>query len=168
MPHSRRDLLKQGALFAFAGAKLLTPAAARAKGVPYRIFTPDQVRTLESLGEALVPGSQKAGLAHFIDVQLAGPPANSLLMLKYLGVNPPFAHFYQAGLAAAARNPDVPSLLQAMAKDAIPDWNGPPAPLFYFVLRNDAIDVVYGTTEGYQALGVPYMAHIAPPSGWGA
>jgi len=168
MPQSRRDLLKQGALFAFAGARFLTPAAARSAGLPYRIFTAEQVRTLESLGEALVPGSKKAGLAHFIDVQLSGPPANSCLMLKYLGVNPPFTHFYQSGLVAAARNPDVPSLLRAMAKDAIPDWNGPPASLFYFVLRNDAIDVVYGTTEGYQSLGVPYMAHIAPPSGWGA
>ncbi|MBS0419407.1 MAG: Tat pathway signal protein [Proteobacteria bacterium] len=168
MSHSRRDILKQGALFAFAGARLLTPAQARSAGVPHRIFTPDQVRTLESLGEALVPGSKKAGLAHFIDIQLSGPLANSLLMLKYLGINPPFAPFYQSGLAAAARHSDVPSLLQAMAKDAVPDWNGPPAPLFYFVLRNDAIDVVYGTPEGYQSLGVPYMAHIAPPSGWGA
>lgn len=154
MPQSRRDILKQVALFAFAGAKLLTPAAARAAGHPYRVFNSDQVRTLETLGEALVPGSKKAGLAHFIDIQLAGPAADSLLMIKYLGVNPPFTPFYMSGLAAAAaaRNPDVSSL----------------SPLFYFVLRNDAIDVVYGTTEGYESLGVPYMAHIPPPSGWGA
>jgi len=187
--------LKQGALFAFAGARFLTPAAARSAGLPYRTFTAEQVRTLESLGEALVPGSKKAGLAHFIDVQLSGPPANSCLMLKYLGVNPPFTHFYQSGLTAAqsaltaaapataasgtaasgtaasgtaARRRVVPSLLQAMTKDAIADWNGPPASLFYFALRNDAIDVVYGTPEGYRSLGVPYMAHIAPPTGWGA
>jgi hypothetical protein len=172
MPRSRRDLLKQGALFAFAGARLLTPAAARAAGEPYRLFNPDQVRTLELLGEALVPGSKKAGLAHFIDIQLSGPAADSLLMIKYLGVNPPFTPFYASGLAAAAaaaaRAADMPSLLQALAKDDIRDWNGPPAPLFYFVLRNDAIDVVYGTTEGFESLGVPYMAHIPPPSGWGA
>jgi hypothetical protein len=168
MPRSRRDILKQGALFAFAGTRLLTPAAARAAGHPYRVFNADQVRTLETLGEALVPGSKKAGLAHFIDIQLSGPAADCLLMIKYLGVNPPFTPFYMSGLAAAARHPHMPSLLAAMAKGDIPEWSGPPSPLFYFVLRNDAIDVVYGTVKGYESLGVPYMAHIPPPSGWGA
>jgi hypothetical protein len=32
----------------------------------------------------------------------------------------------------------------------------------YFVLRSDAVDVVYGTMEGYESLGVPYMPHIVP------
>jgi len=35
------------------------------------------------------------------------------------------------------------------------------------VVRNDAVDVVYGTQSGFEQLGVPYMAHIAPPSRWG-
>jgi hypothetical protein len=26
--------------------------------------------------------------------------------------------------------------------------------------------VVYGTMEGYESLGVPYMAHIAPDKRW--
>jgi hypothetical protein len=26
--------------------------------------------------------------------------------------------------------------------------------------------VVYGTMEGYEALGVPYMPHIAPDKRW--
>jgi hypothetical protein len=34
------------------------------------------------------------------------------------------------------------------------------------VLRADAVDVVYGTMEGYEALGIPYMAHIAPDKRW--
>jgi hypothetical protein len=46
-------------------------------------------------------------------------------------------------------------------------WTGPPAPLFYFALRNDALDVVYGTVQGIESLGLPYMAHIQPPSRWG-
>jgi Gluconate 2-dehydrogenase subunit 3 len=175
---SRRAFLKQGALFAFAGARsrLLTPAAARAAAVPYRVFNQEQVRTLEALGEALVPGSAKAGLAHFIDVQLSGPPADSLLMIKYLGLNAPFTEFYKSGLGAlnthsAGQFRSLPTaqaraLLMAMAKDDLPDWRGPPAPLFYFVLRNDAVDVVYATMAGYESLGVPYMAHIAPRSGW--
>ena len=37
----------------------------------------------------------------------------------------------------------------------------------YFVLRNDAVDVFYGTQDGFEALGIPYMAHIEPPSRWG-
>jgi hypothetical protein len=39
--------------------------------------------------------------------------------------------------------------------------------LFWFVLRSDAVDVVYGTKEGVERLGLPYMAHIEPPSRWG-
>jgi hypothetical protein len=26
--------------------------------------------------------------------------------------------------------------------------------------------VVYGTMSGYEALGIPYMAHIAPTTRW--
>ena len=38
----------------------------------------------------------------------------------------------------------------------------------YLVLRSDAVDVVYGTVEGYEALGIPYMPHIAPDKRWQA
>jgi hypothetical protein len=34
------------------------------------------------------------------------------------------------------------------------------------VLRSDAVDVVYGTVEGYDALGIPYMPHITPVTRW--
>jgi hypothetical protein len=34
------------------------------------------------------------------------------------------------------------------------------------VLRSDAVDVVYGTVEGYEALGIPYQPHIAPLKRW--
>ena len=45
-------------------------------------------------------------------------------------------------------------------------WKGPAGPFVYGMLRSDAVDVVYGTEEGYEALGVPYMAHIAPERRW--
>ena len=32
--------------------------------------------------------------------------------------------------------------------------------------RSDAVDVVYGTPEGFAKLGVPYMPHIMPPTSW--
>ena len=35
-------------------------------------------------------------------------------------------------------------------------------PFVYLLLRSDAVDVVYGTMDGYAALGIPYMPHIAP------
>jgi hypothetical protein len=43
---------------------------------------------------------------------------------------------------------------------------GVPAPLFYFGLRSDAIDVVYGTVDGFAKLGIPYMPHILPTTAW--
>jgi hypothetical protein len=186
---SRREFLKRGAAagaglltFVVAGREQqLTAAQARASGVPYRTFTEPQVRTLEALGEVLLPGSAARGLAHFIDQQLSGPPADSMLMIKYLGVSPPFTDFYTGGLAAAesaARkqfsqpltaltSQDARALVASMAAGTPPGWSGPPAPLFFFVLRNDAVDVTYGTPAGFEMLGVPYMPHIAPPpEGW--
>ena len=55
-----------------------------------------------------------------------------------------------------------------IAGGEIEGWEGPPAGFFYFVLRSDAVDVVYGTKTGFEVLGVPYMAHIEPTSDWGA
>ena len=30
----------------------------------------------------------------------------------------------------------------------------------------EKVDVVYGTLEGYESLGIPYMAHIVPERRW--
>ena len=161
--------------------KSLTPTEARAAGVPYRSFSEAQVSTLEALGEVLLPGSAASGLAHFIDHQLSGPPSESMLMIKYLGLNAPFTDFYKGGLAgvdSAARKQFSQPLTELASKDALAliaemgkgeplGWSGPPAALFFFVLRNDAVDATYGTMDGFKALGVPYMAHIAPPTRWG-
>ena len=190
MAYSRRTFVKQGAaggvaLFTFLVGgceKQLTPAEARVTSVPYGTLDAAQVSTLEALGEVLLPGSAAAGIAHYIDHQLAGPPADSMLMLKYLGVPAPFADFYRGGLAgteSAARKQfgqsftalgasDAKSLVAGMAKGDLQGWSGPPAGLFYFVLRNDAVDATYGTMQGFEQLGVPYMAHIAPATRWGA
>jgi hypothetical protein len=53
-----------------------------------------------------------------------------------------------------------------MAQDKLPDWQGLPASLVYFVLRADALDVRYGTQQGFTDLNIPYMAHIAPVTQW--
>ena len=47
-----------------------------------------------------------------------------------------------------------------------PTGLGPPASYMLFVLRADALDVTYGTPEGFEALDTPYMAHIMPEKPW--
>src|SRR5437762_2625990 len=53
-----------------------------------------------------------------------------------------------------------------MRQNRIEGWQGPAGAFVYFVLRSDAVDVVYGTLDGYAALGIPYMPHIAPLKRW--
>jgi hypothetical protein len=198
VPAARRAFIRDagiGLLAFVAGGHswLLTPAAARAADLPLRVLDGAQARALEAFGETLVPGSAAAGLVHYIDQQLAAPPGEQLLMIRYLGVEPPFTRFYAGGLsaldAAAAALHGAPfhglqvgqriDLTRQLARanpqgwpegwpDGLPEGlNAPPAPLFYFVLRSDAVDVVYGTKAGVERLGLPYMAHIEPPSRWG-
>ncbi len=182
---NRRTFLQAAGLgllaFRVDGAEvLLTPKAAREQKVAFQILTPDEVRIVESLGETLAPGARAAGIAHYLDHQLAAKPADSLLMIRYLDVPPPYLDFYRPALAAAdayskARFekplPELSAeqsvaLVGEMARSNPENWRGPPAPFFYFVLRNDAVDVVYGTPEGFEKLGVPYMPHIMPTKNW--
>ena len=187
--NSRRDFLVRGAVggaclltFTLSGCETkLTPTQARAMKVPFRSLNTSDVKTLEALGETLVPGSSTAGLAHYLDHQLSGDAADSMLMIKYLGVAAPFNEFYRDGLRAtdaAAQSShektfadlsleQASALVSQMSGGHVNGWQGPPVGLFYFVLRSDAVDVVYGTQAGFELLDVPYMAHIEPPSRWG-
>jgi hypothetical protein len=187
-PHrlaNRRDfLIGSGCLLTFTLGgceKKMTPTQARASGVPFRTFDATAVAVLDALGEILLPGSAAAGLSHYIDHQLSGDAADSMLMIKYLGVAAPFTEFYNGGLHATdalARavhgkgfselsNEQASGLVSKMSGGQVEGWQGPPTGLFYFVLRSDAVDVMYGTKAGFEQLGVPYMAHIEPPSRWG-
>ncbi|MCB1677054.1 MAG: gluconate 2-dehydrogenase subunit 3 family protein [Halioglobus sp.] len=181
----RRDFVRQVGLGLIAtavggGSMLLTPRQARAQDAPFNVLKTDEVALLEAFAEVLLPGAAAAGVAHFIDYHLAQPPPDCLLMLRYLDIPPPYAPFYSSGLGnlealsqrlyaqdftgidAAQRRALVASIVGGQPEG----WQGFPAPLFYFALRSDAVDVVYGTEEGFEKLGVPYMAHIAPPSKW--
>ena len=182
----RRGFIKGAALGALAftveGAQvLLTPSAARAQAVPFRTLTAEQVETLETVGEAIVPTARQAGIAHFVDQQLSIPAEEALLEARILNIRPPYANFYRAALgavdrASAARSQgrriaqlsatEQRDFIDAMRQNRIEGWQGPAGGFVYTVLRNDAIDVVYGTMEGYAALGVPYMPHIAPTKRW--
>ncbi|HEY0746008.1 MAG TPA: gluconate 2-dehydrogenase subunit 3 family protein [Steroidobacteraceae bacterium] len=182
--HRRQFLADAGlGLFVFhisGVATLLTPRAARAQHVPLRLLSVDEAAQIDNLGEIFVPGAATAGLSHYLDHQLSVASSDSLLMIRYLDVPPPYAEFYKpciASIKSAAHalhqktldsftSPERDEFVMAMQKGALPGWQGPPASLFYFVLRADAIDVVYGTTEGFAKLGIPYMAHITPPTPW--
>lgn len=163
-------------------AQLVAPRIARATGVTLRTLSKSQAVTLEALGEALLPGARDAGIAHFVDHQLSADAADSLLMLRYLDWPAPYAPFYASGLSALdalalARHQQSFDQLDGSAAARLigemsrpgpspAGWQGVPASLFYFAVRADAVDVVYGTQEGFERLGVPYMAHIVPPGKW--
>jgi hypothetical protein len=182
----RRALMKGAALSALAftagGTELLlSPRQARAQNIPFKTLNAEQVETLEALGDTLVPGAKQAGISHFVDQQLSVPPGEALLEARILNIRPPYANFYRAALGAVdkaskAQNSDRifaqlndderHAFVDLMRQNKVNGWQGPPGPFVYLVLRSDAVDVVYGTMDGYAGLGIPYMAHIAPTKRW--
>jgi hypothetical protein len=181
----RRAFMKGAAIgalaFSVGGAEvMLTPRQAQAQNIPLRTLTPEQAATLGAVGEALVPGAREAGIVYFVDQQISIPAEEALLQARILSVRPPFANFYRAALGAidgasgktkgkqfAELSPDEQhDFVDLMRQNKIDGWQGPPGPFVYNVLRGDAVDVVYATMDGYAALGVPYMPHIAPTKKW--
>jgi hypothetical protein len=182
----RRAFMKGAGLGALAftvgGVEMmLTPSEARAQGVPLQTLTVEQAATLDALGETLVPGAKEAGITNFIDQQISGPAEDALLEARILNVKPPYASFYRAALGAVDRSSEAlnggrrfAQLTEAeqrgfvnnMRQNKVEGWQGPTGAFVYFLLRSDAVDVVYGTVDGYAALGIPYMPHIAPTKRW--
>jgi len=181
----RRAFMKGAGLgalaFSVGGVEvLLTPGDARAQGVPFRLLKANEGETIEALGETLVVGARKAGIAHFIDHQLSVPPEEALLQARIFNVRPPFANFYRAAIGAVDRGSqkmfgrkfaqlmtnEQSEFVGQMRQNKIDGWTGPSGGFIYTLLRTDAVDVVYGTMEGYAALGIPYQAHIAPERRW--
>ena len=148
----------------------LTPQEAKAAAFEPQVLTEDQCTALANLADALVPGAAVAGFAAYIDLQLQAGAA-SLLIGKYLGVDTQAQPgFYQSAadnvIAFTGERASYQKLVEEMASDSLPEWLGPPASYVLFVLRADALDVTYGTPEGFKALGIPYMAHIMPETRW--
>lgn len=179
----RQFLQKSGAMISLSiasAAGLLTPVEAAKRNLPYQLLSQDEAALLGSFGEFIVPGSRKSGMVYFIDDQLAQDPNECMLLLKYFQVRPPYAGFYQAGCAAlrnyskdqfGERFEDLKpkqkdEIVQALIGGKAKNWQGPPAFLFYMFVRSDGVDTLYGTPQGFEKLGVPYMAHILPPQGW--
>ena len=182
---NRREFMRGTALGALAftvgGAQvLLTAREARAQGVPFRLLKASEAETIEALGETLVPGARAAGISHFIDHQVSVPPEEALLEARILNVKPPYVNFYRAAIGAIDRASQARSgrrfaqldtmeqreFVGLMRQNKLDGWQGPAGSFVYLVTRSDAVDVVFGTMEGYEALGIPYMAHIAPDRRW--
>ena len=103
-----------------------------------------------------------------------------MLQARIFNFRPPFAEFYRGAIVAidagsnkmfgrdfAQLKPDEQrTFVNLMRQNKVEGWTGRPGPLVYAVLRADAVDVVYGTMEGYEALGIPYMPHIPPEKRW--
>jgi hypothetical protein len=175
-----------GVLSLTGATVLLSPSEARARNIAFKILTTDEVEILEAFAEELLPGSAEAGVAHFVDEQLSRDPNDSLLIARYFQIEPPYSGFYKGGLATlngfckqtfgksftemdqVARKDFVGTLFNMGPDGPIdPDgWIGPPATLLYLCVRSDAVDVTYGTVEGFEKLKVPYLAHIVPPEKW--
>jgi len=182
-PLSRRDLLERMgtglvALAVTTACGDMTPREARSRRLALRHFDDSEARTLEALGDTLLPGAGEAGIAHFVDDQLARE--HPMLLLKYLDYVGSYVEFYQQGLrslnllSAERFAESFEEITEAQRTELVREisagnpasWSGPPAPLFYFATRSDAVDVFYGTPEGLAELALPYMAHIAPPQQW--
>ena len=160
---------------------MLTPRAACADGVQFTTLTVADATLLAAFANHVLPGAAAAGVAHFVDHQLGVDPQECLLMCKYFPeIKAPFDVFYTGGiealrqsvteqyensfdnLAAAEKNAVIDSLWQGK----VAGWSGPPPTLFYMIVRSDAVDVVYGTKDGFDELNIPYMAHIMPKEKW--
>lgn len=152
----------------------LSPADAASSGAGFRSFTATEAAWLAGLGEAIAPPSRAGGLVRFVDHHVTVTPSESLLALRYLDVPPPYLAFYRPALASLARRGAPPTagdprwagILGDLAGDGGPGWDGPPAPLFLFAVRLDAIDIAYGTRAGFARLGVEYLPHIEPDTDW--
>ena len=93
---------------------------------------------------------------------------------------PPFVNFYRAALTEIDRQcrakhgkafaeltaAEQREFINVMRQGKHADWKGPPQGAIYGIFRDDAVDVVYGTVEGFERLGVPYMPHILPKTRW--
>jgi len=180
---TRRRFIRQTACSLSAAVIATTvtacsPRLARAQGRAYTVLSPVEVAILDALGNTLMPGAAEAGIAHFIDSQLANDV--SLLMLNYLDVPMSLVSFYKEGLKAISElavhehQADFASLsaelrhalVGRVASGAADPWSGPPASLFYFALRADVVDVCFGTEAGFVELNIPYLPHISPRTPW--
>ena len=144
-----------------------------------RVFDEHEAETFGAWCDELAPGAAEARIADFVDKYLAEPFEESLLFLRLLQ-SPPFVDFYRKGIAGIDResrsrygrsflsisSEERAAIVETAAKSSTEAWTDPDPFFFYLVSRSDAVDVVYGTADGFRELGVPYLPHIRPRPPW--
>ena len=177
----RRALIKGAGLsvlaFSVGGAEvLLSPRAAHAQNIPFRTLTPEQ----SALGRWRDFGSWRQAGRISISLISSCRPHGEALLERAFSTCGRLMQFLSRGArrvdkTSQAKNGDKNSQLtpterhdfvDLMRQNKIEGWQGPAGPFVYLIMRSDAVDVVYGTMEGYAALGIPYMPHIAPEKRW--
>src|ERR1700731_1510393 len=88
---------------------------------------------------------------------------------RILNVRPPYARFYRSAIGAVdnssqglnngrkfaqLRPSEQHEFVDAMRQNKVQGWQGPGGSFVYLLLSSDAVDVVYGTMEGYEAPGI--------------
>ena len=145
----------------------------------FQTFSEIQGNTYAAWCDLLVSGAAAAGVAHFADKYVSGPYEQSSLLSRFL-VTPPLSGFYLAGVAGIDKESQAHfgaaflslahdeqlKIVDAAVRSKTQAWSTPDPFLFYLISRSDAVDVVYGTEQGFQTLDFPYQAHIEPPTPW--
>ena len=127
---TRRDLIRKSAmgvvLASVVGAPAwMSPAQAAAASDGFAVRGHAEAACLAGLGEAIATPSRAAGLVNYVDHDLALPPADSLLALRYLDVPPPYA-FYRPALAPLQRvHGAVPPASDPRWNAILAELNGP-------------------------------------------
>ncbi len=180
---TRREFLRQTTSGAVAlgvfGAGGLACSSGDEPSADLQVLSQHQAATYDAWCDVLAVGAADVGVARYLDHYLAAPFAETLLFARLLQ-NAPLDAFYLQAIAgidaeSAARFEKRFTALNAEQRRAVVDaaatsssvaWTDPDPSFFYFVSRADAVDVVYGTQRGFLDLGVPYLAHIRPPTPW--
>lgn len=182
---TRRDFLVRAGsgVLALNGLKYASPLSAlSAQGHfqdPLQILSYNEADIYNAWCDVLAIGAAKSNIAQFLDKYLSRPFEESLLMLRYF-TNMKLDEFYLAGIAGIDQEskaqfsrsfleltePEREFIIESASTSSTVAWADPAPAFFYFISRNDAIDVVYGTVKGFEKLNIPYLPHIRPPLPW--
>jgi hypothetical protein len=154
-------------------------ASGDGQGAPYQTLSQSQADTYAAWSDLLVNGAADAGVARFVDKAISNPYVECLAMSRFF-VNPPLSKFYLAGIAGidlesqtrfsgvfiTLERDQQLTIVDAAIRSSTQAWHEPDPNLFYLMSRSDAVDVVYGTQQGFSNLKIPYLPHIAPTQPW--